>query len=240
MPSTVPRIWRATCGHTARKLSSLRPIPSSWRRWAMLLGCMAPPEHAPVLCVDEKSQSKRSTGQPVFDALGSDRAAQPRLYALRRDLLVRTLDIATGRIIGKYDRHHRSQEFRRFLDGLEASLPKDLDIHLRMDNYPTHKTKSIRNWLASVRAGVCITPASDVDWARPAGRTDMLSVQFRQRLQLFCHLVGLPRRRKREVLAQQAGWHAREHVSQPVSTTTDSRQPPSLSKCRPFLPATGG
>src|SRR3546814_13027076 len=61
--------------------------------------------------------------------------------------LFAALDIATGRIIGKCYRRHRSQEFRRFLDEIEAAVPEDLDVHLVMDNYATHKTQTIRNWL---------------------------------------------------------------------------------------------
>src|SRR3546814_15336711 len=55
--------------------------------------------------------------------------------------LFAALDIATGRIIGKCYRRHRSQEFRRFLDEIEAAVPEDLDVHLVMDNYATHNTQ---------------------------------------------------------------------------------------------------
>ena len=75
--------------------------------------------------------------------------------------LFAALDIATGRIIGKCYRRHRSQEFRRFLDEIEAAVPKNLDIHLVMDNYATHKTQTIRNWLAKrPRWQVHLTPTS--------------------------------------------------------------------------------
>src|SRR5678816_2435265 len=50
--------------------------------------------------------------------------------------------------IGELHRRHRSQEFRSFLDTIEANVPADLDIHIVMDNYGTHKTASIRNWFA--------------------------------------------------------------------------------------------
>jgi transposase len=57
------------------------------------------------------------------------------------------LDIATGSAIGRCFPKHRSVEFRTFLDQIEASVPKDLDVHLVMDNYATHKTGIIRDWL---------------------------------------------------------------------------------------------
>src|SRR3546814_11211711 len=54
-----------------------------------------------------------------------------------------------------------SQEFRRFLDEIEAAVPEDLDVHLVMDNYATHKTQTIRNWLAKrPRWHVHLTPTS--------------------------------------------------------------------------------
>jgi transposase len=58
------------------------------------------------------------------------------------------LDIATGAVIGRCHPKHRSSEFRKFLDQVEASVPPGLDVHLVMDNHATHKTKSIRDWLA--------------------------------------------------------------------------------------------
>ena len=62
--------------------------------------------------------------------------------------LFAALDTATGRVIGKCYRRHRATEFRRFLDAVEAAVPDDLDIHIVMDNYATHKTPLIRNWFA--------------------------------------------------------------------------------------------
>jgi transposase len=58
-------------------------------------------------------------------------------------------------------RRHRAQEFRRFLDEVERNVPADLDIHVVMDNYGTHKTKLIRNWFARrPRWRVHFTPTS--------------------------------------------------------------------------------
>jgi hypothetical protein len=55
-----------------------------------------------------------------------------------------------GAVIGRCYPKHRSSEFRKFLDQIEASVPGDLDVHLVMDNYATHKTKPIRDWLAKI------------------------------------------------------------------------------------------
>ena len=53
------------------------------------------------------------------------------------------------------------EEFRRFLDDIEAQVPSELDVHLVWDNYATHKTKLIRDWLAKrPRWHVHLTPTS--------------------------------------------------------------------------------
>jgi transposase len=62
--------------------------------------------------------------------------------------LFAALNVATGNVIGQLHRRHRSVEFRKFLDLIEASVPPALDVHLVMDNYSTHKSPLIRNWLA--------------------------------------------------------------------------------------------
>lgn len=54
----------------------------------------------------------------------------------------------TGKVIGRFHRRHRSVEFRKFLDVIDTNVPANLDVHVIMDNYGTHKTPLIRNWLA--------------------------------------------------------------------------------------------
>ena len=62
--------------------------------------------------------------------------------------LFAALETKTGRVIGQCHRRHRSVEFRKFLDTIEASVPAGLDMHLIVDNYGTHKTALIRRWFA--------------------------------------------------------------------------------------------
>lgn len=62
--------------------------------------------------------------------------------------LFAALDVRTGEIIGKCQSRHRSIEFRKFLDTIDAAVPENLDVHLVLDNYGTHKTAMIRRWLA--------------------------------------------------------------------------------------------
>ena len=63
--------------------------------------------------------------------------------------LFAALDLKTSQVIGQFHRRHRSVEFRRFLDTIDAQVPADLDVHLILDNYGTHKTALIRKWLLS-------------------------------------------------------------------------------------------
>ena len=75
--------------------------------------------------------------------------------------LFAALDIATGEVIGEVHRRHRSSEFVRFLRTIEASVPSNLEVHLVMDNYGTHKTPSIKAWFARhPRFHVHFTPTS--------------------------------------------------------------------------------
>jgi len=62
--------------------------------------------------------------------------------------LFAALDVKTGTVIGRCHRRRRAVEFRKFLDAIDAAVPPDLDIHLILDNYATHKTPLIRRWLS--------------------------------------------------------------------------------------------
>ncbi len=111
---------------------------------------MNPPERALVLSVDEKSQVQAldrtqpllplSPGYPERRSHDYVRNGTTSLFA--------ALDVATGQVIGACHRQHRHQEFLRFLKTIEAAVPEGLDVHLIMDNYGTHKTAKIQNWLA--------------------------------------------------------------------------------------------
>ena len=75
--------------------------------------------------------------------------------------LFAALDAASGSVIGKCYKRHRSKEFLDFLKEIDAKVPDDLDIHIVMDNYATHKTPAVRKWLARrPRYHVHFTPTS--------------------------------------------------------------------------------
>ena len=111
---------------------------------------MAPPNRAVVLCVDEKSQIQAlDREQPVLPMAPG--VAERRTHTYIRHgttSLFAALDIATGAVIGKCYKRHRATEFLDFLKQIDAAMPDGPDVHLVMDNYATHKTPTIKAWLA--------------------------------------------------------------------------------------------
>ncbi len=151
-PSTIYRIWRAF-GLQPHRIETfkLSTDPFFVEKVRDIVGLyLAPPERALVLCVDEKSQVQAlDRSQPLLPMRPGQPERRPHDYKRHGTTsLFAALDIATGKIIGQCFLRHRSREFRRFLDRIEANVPRDLDIHIVMDNYATHKTKPIRNWFA--------------------------------------------------------------------------------------------
>jgi transposase len=163
--STVQRIWRAF-GLQPHRMETfkLSTDPDFVARVRDVVGLyVSPPEHAIVLCVDEKSQIQAlDRSQPMLPMRPGQTARRSHDYTRHGTTsLFAALDIATGRIIGKCYGRHRATEFRKFLDEIEAAVPRDLDVHLIMDNYATHKTPLIRRWLAKrPRWHVHLTPTS--------------------------------------------------------------------------------
>lgn len=161
--STVQRIWRAFGLQPHRvETFKLSTDPLFVEKVRDVVGLyVAPPAHAVVLCVDEKSQIQAlDRSQPLLPMRPGQVERRTHDYTRHGTTsLFAALDIATGRVIGKCYPRHRATEFRRFLDEIEANVPRDLDIHLVMDNYATHKTPLIRNWLAKrPRWHVHLTP----------------------------------------------------------------------------------
>lgn len=110
-----------------------------------------PPERtrAVVLCVDEKSQVQAlDRSQPVLPMRpGQAERHTHDYYRHGTTSLFAALEVATGRIIGQCQGKHRQQEFVRFLNQIEREVPAELDIHLVLDNYATHKTPRVAAWL---------------------------------------------------------------------------------------------
>lgn len=109
-----------------------------------------PPERALVLCVDEKSQIQAlDRTQPILPMMPGLPERRTHDYSRHgTTTLFAALNIATGKIIGEVHRRHRAKEFLAFLRTIDAAVPAKLDVHLVMDNYGTHKTPSVKAWLA--------------------------------------------------------------------------------------------
>jgi transposase len=110
-----------------------------------------PPERAIVLCVDEKSQIQAlDRTQPILPMLpGTPERATHDYKRSGTSTLFAALEIATGKVIGSLHQRHRAIEFKKFLQTLDREVPAELEVHLVLDNYATHKTPAIQRWLAA-------------------------------------------------------------------------------------------
>jgi transposase len=108
-----------------------------------------PPERALVLCVDEKSQiqalDRTAPLLPLRPGCPERQTHDYRRYGTTT--LFAAFNILTGKVIGTCQARHRGREFVKFLRHLERAVPPDLEIHLIVDNYSTHKSAAVKRWL---------------------------------------------------------------------------------------------
>ena len=163
--STVSRIWRAFNLEPHRtETFKLSKDPLFIEKVRDIVGLyMAPPDRALVLCVDEKSQIQAlDRTQPLLPMRPGQVERRTHDYVRHGTTsLFAALDVKTGAVIGELHRRHRAIEFRKFLDTIEKNVPANHDVHLILDNSSTHKTPTIRRWLAKrPRFHVHFTPTS--------------------------------------------------------------------------------
>ncbi|OBA53920.1 DDE endonuclease, partial [Nocardia sp. 852002-51101_SCH5132738] len=110
-----------------------------------------PPERAVVLCVDEKSQIQAlDRSQPVLPMMPGMPERRTHDYARHGTTsLFAAFNIADGTVIGELHRRHRATEFKKFLTSIDKAVPAELDVHVVCDNYATHKTPLVQQWLAA-------------------------------------------------------------------------------------------
>jgi transposase len=151
--SAVSRIWRAfgLKPHRADTFK-LSTDPFFVEKVRDVVGLyLSPPERAIVLSVDEKSQVQAlDRTQPTLPMTPTQAERGTHDYVRHGTTsLFAALNVATGQVIGKCHRRHRHQEFVRFLDHLDATLPREpgVSIRLVLDNYATHKTPAVKRWL---------------------------------------------------------------------------------------------
>ena len=161
--STIGRIWRAfgVQPHRAETFK-LSTDPLFVEKVYDIVGLyIDPPEAAVVLSVDEKSQVQAlARSQPAFPMMPGMCERRTHDY-LRHGTtsLFAALDIVDGSVISSIHRRHRTIEFKKFLQKIDAEVPEHLDVHLIVDNYGTHKTPAIKSWLkAHPRFHIHYTP----------------------------------------------------------------------------------
>jgi transposase len=163
--SSVSRIWRAFALQPHRSETfKLSKDPLFIEKVRDIVGLyLHPPDRALVLCVDEKSQIQAlDRTQPLLPMrLGQPERRTHDYVRHGTTSLFAALDVKTGTVIGDCHAHHRSSEFRNFLGTIDDAVPKDLDLHLILDNYGTHKTPMIHRWLVKrPRFHLHFTPTS--------------------------------------------------------------------------------
>ncbi|MGH9621320.1 MAG: IS630 family transposase, partial [Bryobacteraceae bacterium] len=150
-PSTVSRHWRANGlkPHLTRSFKVSRD-PEFAEKLEDIVGLyMAPPEHALVLCCDEKSQiqalDRTQPGLPLKKG-----RAQTMTHDYKRHgttTLFAALSVLDGQVIGQCQPRHTHAEWLKFLKQIDRHTPKDKTLHLIADNYATHKHPAVQAWL---------------------------------------------------------------------------------------------
>jgi transposase len=163
--TAVSRIWRAFGLQPHRQETfKLSTDPQFVAKTRDIVGLyLDPPTKAMVLCVDEKSQIQAlDRTQPLLPLAPGIAERRTHDYARHgTTTLFAALDVATGEVMGQLHRRHRSSEFLQFLRTIEINVPANLDVHLIMDNYGTHKTPKVRAWFARhPRFHIHFTPTS--------------------------------------------------------------------------------
>ena len=151
--ATVHRIWRAfgLQPHRQRHFK-LSTDPFFVEKVRDIVGLhLNPPDKAVVLCVDEKSQIQAlDRTQPMLPmGLGYVEGVTHDYVRHGTTTLFAALDVATGQVVTSCKRRHRHVEYLDFLKRVEANVPAQLNIHLVVDNYATHKHPTVKRWLAA-------------------------------------------------------------------------------------------
>lgn len=151
--STVQRVWSLFNVQPHRqKHFKLSTDPFFVEKVHDIVGLyLNPPDHAMVLCVDEKSQAQAlERTQPLLPlGLGYVEGVTHDYIRHGTTTLFAALDVASGQVMSRCSPRHRHQEFLQFLKHIDANVPPDLDVHLIVDNYTTHKHAKVKRWLAA-------------------------------------------------------------------------------------------
>src|SRR5258705_1366259 len=149
--STVQQVWSAR-GLKPHRVETfkLSNDPKFEEKLVDVVGLyLNPPEKAIVLCADEKSSvqalDRTQASLPMVKGRGATMTHDYKRHGTTT--LFAALDVLTGMIISQCQSRHRHQEWLKFLKTIDRQVPKDLQIHLILDNYTTHKHEEVRTWL---------------------------------------------------------------------------------------------
>ncbi len=149
--SAVARIWRAH-GLKPHRVESfkLSNDPLFIEKLEDIVGLyLDPPEHALVLCCDEKTQiqalDRTQPGLPLKRGRGKTMTHDYKRNGVTT--LFAALNMLTGTVLSMTDQLHRHQEWLRFLKMIDRQTPKSKELHLIVDNYATHKHPEVKTWL---------------------------------------------------------------------------------------------
>ena len=149
--TSVARIWRAFGLRPHRSESfKLSTDPLLIEKVRDIVGLyLNPPDRAAVLCVDEKPQIQAlDRSQPILPLRPGQIERRTHDYVRHGTTsLFAALNVKSGNVIAEHHRRHRGIEFRKFLDTIDNNVPQELEVHLVLDNYGTHKTPLIQRWL---------------------------------------------------------------------------------------------
>lgn len=154
-PATVQRIWDAHGlePHRTRKFKLSKDKQFVEKLTDVVGLYLNPPDKALVLCVDEKSQiqalDRTQPGLPMKKGRCGTMTHDYKRHGTTT--LFAALNVLAGTVIGECMARHRHQEFLKFLRKLDRETPQDIDLHLIVDNYGTHKHPKVRNWLTRNR-----------------------------------------------------------------------------------------
>jgi transposase len=148
----VGQIWR-TFGLQPHRTQffKLSPDPQLIDKVRDIVGLyMNPPDHAAVFAIDEKSQIQAlERAQPILPMDIGQPERRTHNYVRHGTLdLFAALDVATGKVIARCKRQHRSVDFVAFLRDIDSAVDTDLDIHVVLDNLSTHKSPVVKRWLS--------------------------------------------------------------------------------------------
>lgn len=150
-PMFVSRVWRdnGLKPHLTKQFK-VSNDPKFQEKLQDVVGLyLNPPDNAAVFCVDEKSSiqalDRTQPGLPIKKG-----RAGTMTHDYKRNgtsTLFAALNVFTGEVIGECKKKHRHQEFLSFLKTVERKTPEELELHVIVDNYSTHKHQKVKNWL---------------------------------------------------------------------------------------------